>query len=262
MKKVLIILLVIIAVVAGGVWYALSNAGDIIKTQIEQQGSKFLGTQVSVFNVDLALSEGRLTINDIDVENPQGFSDEDAFSLEAITLDIGNVTSEPYRVQSLTVNAPEILYELDAAGKGNLIVLKDNLAANLTASGDTPPPSESKINPLVIVEEVIISNAKLTLNFEAVPTGEYEIEKKVYEVTLPTFSAGAVGEPNGLPADQVGAAVAKAMLDNAIAKAKQEAKDRLKNAAKDKIQEKVDEEKEKLLDKAKDKLSGFLKDKS
>ena len=259
MKKGLIILAIIIAIIVGGAAYLLSGAGDLIKEQIEKQGSKFLGTQVTVFNVDLAISEGRLTINDIDVENPQGFSDEDAFSLDGITLDLGQITGEPYTVDAVRIDAPEILYEFDANGKGNLLVLKDNLQANLPKTEEQETTTEPGANPLVIVNEVVVSNARLKLNFENLDTGEFELDQKAYEVTLPTFNAGSIGQPNGMPADQVGAAIVEAMLDNAIKQAKAEVKKKLEAKAKEKLKEEVAKQKEKLLDKANDKLSDLLK---
>lgn len=257
MKKGLIILLVLLGLIAGGIWYLLSGAGDLIKQQIEQQGSKYLGTAVTVFNVDLALAEGRLSINDIDVENPAGFSQADAFSLESITLDLGDVTGEPYVVQTVNVNAPEILYEVDASGQGNLIVLKNTLMKNLPKS-EAPAETSSAANPLVIVENVTVSKVRLKLNFENLNTAGIEIDKKVYEIELPTFSAGSIGKPSGLPADQVGAAIANKMLDNIIAQAKQEAKNRIAEEAKRKAKEKLDKEKEKLKEKAADKLKGLF----
>jgi hypothetical protein len=258
MKKFLIVIVVFVLLIAGGALYLVSNAGDLIRTQIEQQGSKYLGTQVSVFSVDLALTEGRLTINDIDVENPAGFSKSDAFSIEMITLDLGEVLKEPYTVQTVTLHAPEVLYEVDAKGQGNLLVLKNNLMANLPKSKVPQEPAKAGANPLVIVDDVSISKVRLKLNFEQLQTGDLNIEKKVYEVTLPTFSAGSIGKPNGIPADQVGAAIANAMLDNIIAQAKVEAKKRIEEEAKRKLKEKVDEEKEKLLEKASGKLKDLL----
>ncbi|MFA3791122.1 hypothetical protein AB6T38_08380 [Aliiglaciecola sp. SL4] len=257
MKKGLIVFAIIILLIAGGAWYLLSGAGDFIRVQMEQQGSKYLGTPVSVFNVDLALSDGRLTISDIDVENPDGFSDEDAFSVENITLDLGEVLSEPYVVQTVSINAPEVLYEVDESGKGNLLVIKDNLAANLPKS-ESQPSSEPGANPLIIVENVTVSNVRLKLDFEKLSTGELEIEQKTYEITLPTFNAGPIGQPNGIPADQAGMAIVNAMLDNIIDQAKSEAKKKLAEEAKKLAKEKLDKEKEKLKEKAKDKLKGLF----
>ena len=257
MKKVLVVFLLLAAIIGGAVWYFLSGAGDLIRTQIEQQGSKYLGTQVSVFNVDLAVSEGRLTISDVDVENPKGFSKEDAFSLGAVTLDLGGSVSEPYVVQNVALIAPEVLYEVDANGQGNLIVLKNNLSANLPKTDDKPK-AEGGPNPLVIVEKVTVEGVRLKLNFEQLSTGDLAIETKAYEVTLPTFTAGPIGKPNGMPADQVGLAIVNAMLDNVISQAKAEATKRLKDEAKKKLDEKVDEEKEKLKEKAANKLKDLL----
>jgi hypothetical protein len=261
MKKGLVIFGLLILLIAGGAWYMLSGAGDFIRAQIEQQGSKYLGTTVSVFKVDLALTEGRMSISDLDIKNPKGFSDEDAFSVDSITLDLGEVINEPYVIETISINAPEILYEVDAGGEGNLIALKNSLEANLPKTeNETAPESGAQDgpNPLMIVENVIVSNVRLRLNFEKLPTGDLNIETKAYDITLPTFKAGPIGQPNGMPADQVGVAVVNAMLDNVIAAAKSEVKKRLAEEAKKKVNEELDKQKDKLLDKASDKLKGLL----
>ncbi len=258
MKKVLLSLLVIIAIVVGLALYFLGGAGDFIKQQIEQQGSKFLGTSVTVSAVDLALTEGRLTISNVDVQNPTGFSKTKALGLGGITLDLQGSTSEPYVIQEVTISSPEILYELDASGNGNLLALKDNLQKMLPTSSEPPPPTSSEPLPLVIVENVTVENTVLKLDFENLPTGGIELSNKQYDITLPTFNAGSVGAPNGIPADQVGAAIANTMLDNIIAQAKEEAKNRLKEEAKEKLQEEVDAKKDELKEKAKEKLKGLL----
>lgn len=261
MKKVLLVLLVIVAVVAGGVWFLLGNAGSIIKQQLEQKGSAFLDTSVSVANVELSLSEGRLSIKDMQIKNPEGFSQANAFSLGGITLDLGDISGEPYTVQEVSIAAPAILYEIDASGKGNLLALKDNLMKNMPkgdSSTTEPEQSGSATNPKVVVENVTVSDVQLKLNLEQLDTGGIDIGKKVYEITLPTFHAGSVGKPNGLPADQVGAAIANKMLDNIIAQAEAEAKKQAKAVIKAKAKEKLEKEKAKLKEKAKEKLKGLF----
>jgi hypothetical protein len=257
MKKVLVILAVLVLLIAGGVWYLLSGAGNFIRAQIEQQGSHYLATTVSVNSVDLALTEGRMTINALQVKNPAGFSQADAFSVDSITLDLGEIINEPYIVQTINISAPEVLYEVDASGSGNLLVLKNNLVANLPNTEDEPPAKDGA-NPLVIVENVTVSKVRLKLNFEQLSTGDLNIETKAYDITLPTFNAGPIGKPKGMPADQVGLAVVNAMLDNIIAAAKSEAKKRITEEAKKKAKEKLDEQKDKLLEKANDKLKGLF----
>jgi hypothetical protein len=257
MKKGLVILGLLILLIAGGVFYMLDGAGDFIRTQIEQQGSKYLATAVSVASVDVAVTEGRITISGMSVKNPQGFSNEEALSVDSLTLDLGEVINEPYVVQTISIDAPAFLYEVDAGGQGNLIVLKNNLDAHLPKT-EKKSAAKDGVNPLVIIENVTVSNVHLKLNFEQLPTGDLNIETKAYEVTLPTFNAGPIGQPNGMPADQVGVAVVNVMLDNVIAAAKSEAKQRLAEEAKKKVNEKLDKEKDKLLEKANDKLKDLL----
>ncbi|MEH6713071.1 MAG: hypothetical protein V7733_17805 [Paraglaciecola polaris] len=258
MKKGLMIFGLLILLIAGGAWYMLSGAGDFIRSQIEQQGSQYLGTTVAVSKVELALTDGRMTISELNVKNPKGFSEANAFSLAAVTLDIGDVINEPYVIQTVSVNAPAILYEVDANGQGNLMVLKSNLEAQLPKTANEPAPTTEGPNPLVIVENVTVSNVRLMFNFEKLPTGDLKIDTKAYEVTLPTFNAGPIGKPDGMPANQVGAAVVNAMLDNVIAAAKVEAKKRLAAEAKKKVNEEIEKQKGKLLEKAGDKLKGLF----
>jgi hypothetical protein len=259
MKKGLGIFALLVLLIAGGAWYILSGAGDFIRVQIEQQGSKYLGTTVSVFKVDLALTEGRMTIGDLDIKNPVGFSEEDAFSVDVIILDLGEVINEPYVIQTISIDAPEILYEVDKDGKGNLIELKNNLAAALPKTEqESAPASQDAANPLMIVENLTVSNIRLKLNFENLPTGDFNVDTKTYEVTLPTFNAGPIGQPNGIPADQVGIAVVNAMLENIITAAKSQAKKHLSKEAKKKVKQELEKQKGKLLDKANDKLKGLF----
>ncbi|MCW8093366.1 hypothetical protein [Alteromonas sp. ASW11-130] len=253
MKKIFIGLLVVIIVVGGIVWYVMSGANEFLKTQIEKKGSRYLGTTVSVSGVNLKFREGRLEISELEIDNPEGFSDEDAFSVDNMAFDLGNSFDEPYHVQELTINAPEMLYEVNADGSGNLMVLKDNLQSHLPKSKSDQPSSEPA--PLVVVDSVTVANTKLTIDFEKFDTKGLKLEKKKYDVTLPTFNAGPVGQPNGMPADQVGAAILNNMLDNVIAEAKKKTRD----LAKEKAKEKFDEKKDELLDKADEKLKDLLK---
>ncbi|QJR80730.1 hypothetical protein CA267_008030 [Alteromonas pelagimontana] len=258
MKKVLIALLIIVLVIGGGIWYLLSGADDFIKRQIEGHGSTYLETEVSVAGVELALREGRLSIDELEVENPEGFSDEDAFSFDQVILDLGAAVKEPYVVQNIRIDAPEVLYEVNASGEGNLMVLKDNLQSHLSSGNASQSEKSNDPMPLLIVENVTVTNTRLRIDFEQLDTGELKLDKKAYDVTLPTFNAGPVGNPNGMPADQVGAAIVDGMLNNLIAEAKAQAKKVLEEKAKEKAKEKIDEEKDKLMDKASEKLKGLL----
>ena len=57
-KKILIGVLVIVILIAGGIFYVASNLDGIVKDVVEEQGSKATGTQVTLGNVNVKLSAG------------------------------------------------------------------------------------------------------------------------------------------------------------------------------------------------------------
>lgn len=112
--------------------------------------------------VELALREGRMTIVGFDIANPPGFSPQSAFKIDSMMLDLGDIISEPYVIQTINISAPSILYELNASGDANLFALQKNLMANLPKTDDTPTSSdESKKNPLLVVENIVLSGVRI-----------------------------------------------------------------------------------------------------
>jgi len=129
MRKVLIGMLVLLVVVAGVVYYALSNLDEIVKEVIEKTGTSVLGTPVTVQSVDIAVSEGRGTIKGLSVANPPGYSSEPAFAFAEITIDIASVRV----IERIYAEAPEIRLESKGA-QSNLKTLLDNISE--TRGGD------------------------------------------------------------------------------------------------------------------------------
>lgn len=253
MKKVLIVLFVVLIAIGGFLFLGLSGLDDLIKQQIETQGSKVTKTSVTVAKVETKLTEAKITIGGLSIANPEGYSVDDAFKLNTVRLDLGTATSEPYVIEEILIDAPEVLYELGSAGKANLIAIKENLQASLPQSETTEPTGEAA-NPLVSVKKITVKDVKFKLNLQAIELEQLPADKRQFELTLPTFYADAIGVPNGIPADQVGAAIVDAMLDNLI----KEGKRKVKGIFEDEAKQKLEEEKQKLEDKAKEKLKGLL----
>ena len=255
MQKIVLIISIIIAVIAGGIWYVFSQTDTLIKQQVEQQGMLYLGTGVSLGHAELSLTDGRLSLTQLTVQNPQGFSPNNALSLNSIVLDLGAPRGDAYVVDQFAINLPEILYETDNSTGSNLLTIKNHLQSKLPKSDAAPVPNITA-QPMVIIDNLVIAQTRLNLDFSALPVGKIGIEKTVYEVTLPSFNLPAIGEPNGIPADQIGAAVTNALLDQVIKVAKVEAKKAAKDAAKVKINEALDKHKDKMRDKLKDLMGG------
>lgn len=156
-KKIIIGVVVLIAVVAAGVFFLYSNIGAIIKAGIEKYGSEATQAQVTVNSVTLSASSGQGSISDLVVGNPKGFSTPHAFELGSIslTVDTGTITKNPVVIKSVVIDGPKVTYEQGTAG-GNLQKIQQNVtqyaggsasAKSSTGTGANPTPSGSSSPP-------------------------------------------------------------------------------------------------------------------
>lgn len=255
MQKIVIIISVIIAVIAGGIWYVFSQTDTLIKQQVEQRGMEYLGTKVSLGNAELSLSDGRLSLSELNVQNPQGFSQNNALSLQNITLDLGAPRGDAYVVDQFSINLPVILYETDSSTGSNLLTIKDHIQSKTPKKEATQAPTKTA-QPMVIINSIVIADTRLKLDFSALPVRQLGFAQTAYVITLPSLHLGAIGEPDGIPAEQIGAAVTDALLTEVIKVAKAEGKKAAKDAARDKVNEALDKQKDQLKDKLKDLIGG------
>lgn len=154
-KKIVIGLVVLLVVVAGGVYFLYSSLGPIIKAAIEKYGSEATQAKVTVDSVKLSASSGEGSISDLIIANPQGFSTPHAFELGSISLvvDTSTITKNPVVIKQVVIEAPKVTYEQGNSG-GNLQKIQQNVmqyaggsasAKSDTGTGakSTPAPSAS-----------------------------------------------------------------------------------------------------------------------
>ncbi len=130
MKKFILIGLAVVAVLIAGVfWFVYSSLDSIVEQAIERHGSQATGTRVEVGSVSISLSEGRGTLRNLRVANPEGFSSGDAIYFAEVTLQIslGSVGENPVVIEEVFIDAPQVLYERNEEGNANIDVIRDNL---------------------------------------------------------------------------------------------------------------------------------------
>lgn len=143
MKKALIVILALLVIIGGGVWYFTSfKMDEMIRKSIEQAGSQSLGTAVTVAAVNTDLKNGSLTIGKITVANPPGFNNINAFSLSGIEA---SVDYENYDIKHVVIDQPDILIE-ELNGETNFT----KLLANIESTPAEPEPVEEGEEPPVI----------------------------------------------------------------------------------------------------------------
>ncbi|HZD53880.1 MAG TPA: hypothetical protein VE175_12600 [Woeseiaceae bacterium] len=160
-KVVLGIVLVLVLVVAGGVWFLYSNLDRLVAGIIERQGSQATQTHVTVGSVSIDLRAGSAAISRLAVANPEGFSNEPAISLDefAIDLDPMAVTSDPLVIERVTVNGARLLVEQQGT-RNNL----KTIMTSLERQASEPAPAEEEGRKLIIQRfEVSDSDATLSV---------------------------------------------------------------------------------------------------
>lgn len=245
MNKLVSFIFIILLLCGGALWFLASGSLDnLIKEQIEVQGSKFTNQTVLVKNVEMKLLKGSGAINGFSISNPKKYKYPQAFSFETILLDINikSLTEDPIVIDEIRINNPEAFVELAQDGSANLKDILDEIEKNLPKSQtDSQQPEDEKQNePNILVSKLILQNTNLSLDLSA-------LGNKEHKLTLPDINLTNIGGAKGLPASLLGAEIAKQAISAIWKEAKNEQKQKLKDKIKNKIKEK-----------ALDKLGSFL----
>lgn len=231
MKRALIVVAVLVVVaVAGTILYLLHNLDAIVKAAIEREGSAITGTAVSVGSVEIALTEGRGTIRNLRIANPPGFETPDAFSLGEITLAIDpkSVTSQPIVVNTVTIDSPTVVFELDDKARANLQVIQEHVTAATTGGGGGGTGGGGP-EPRLAVRRFTFEKGALEANTEAVGG-------KTQRVEAPPLRLADLGGRRGATGAELGKQVLAAYLEQVL---KTVARQQLGSQADRLIQEKL-----------------------
>ena len=128
MKKIVLVFILFVAVLGGLTYWFFENLDDFIKSYMVEYGSKMTKTDVEVDSVKTDISKGEILINRIGIENPKGFSNNEAFEVKKVKININKETlnQDVIEIPLVLINNPEIIYEYNGK-KTNFNVLKDNI---------------------------------------------------------------------------------------------------------------------------------------
>ena len=240
MKKLLIALALITIALGGLAYYYLGSINSIVKEQIEKHGTNSLKTKVEVGSVNIKLIEGMGEISNFSIANPKGFSNNRALGFKKIRLDIDteNITEMPIVIEEILIDSISTLYELNAAGKGNLNALLGQITSKSSKEVSEPNANEEKSASTsdirMTIQKLTIKDTQLVLDLTA-------IGQKKYDETLPSFSIENIGGSKGLPPEQLAEAMGKSLLNKIIKEAKEKQSEKLKTKVKEKVLEKLNE---------------------
>ncbi len=136
MKKILIGVGVLVVIVAVGVFVLLGSLDDIVKAAVEKIGSDLTQTEVTLNDVNIEETSGKGVLRGFRVTNPAGFSDDDAFKFDevSVTIDATSILSDPVIIKEIVIIGPEIIYEFGDSGT-NLDRLNKNVQSKVESGG-------------------------------------------------------------------------------------------------------------------------------
>lgn len=237
------IVILLIIVIAAGLYFGLSNLNGLVEDVIESSGSKTLQTAVNVGGVNIELLDGKGAINNLSIANPKGFSNNNIASIGNATLqiDVKSLANKVKVIKQISIDGVKLRAEQKGITDTNIKALLDNMKStsgktNNTASND----SSEQVDVRLMVESLRFGESEIVLETE-------QFGGKT--ITLPAYTQNNIGnKTTGLTPDQL----SEAIVSNLMRKAEKAVKRKLREAAKDKAEEKL---KEKLKEELGDKIS-------
>ena len=237
MKILASIVIVILLLCGGALWFLSGDSlNEFVRQQIEKIGTEVTEQKVVVGAVDIKLTQGSGSILNVDLANPAQYKEPNAFTLGEVTLDINlkSLTESPIVIDAVIIRDPKFFAEITADGQSNiqdLIAAVERQTKQASSTAATPEAKSTNETKLT-VNKIVLEGTELMVDLSA-------LGNKAHSVMIPSIHLRGVGGKEGLPADQLGAAIAKQALSQLWSEAKKVQKEKLINEAKDKLKEKV-----------------------
>lgn len=244
MKKYLVAAVVaLVILVAGGVFYLLSNLNSIVAGVLEEQGGRVTATDVAVSGVDISLREGRSTIAGLSISSPDGFDAKNAFTLGEATVDIDleSVRKDPIVIDEIIVRAPVVNAEFLEDGSSNIRQLQENVErfAASAGGGGAGEGGESEDVKRIRIKRFVFEKGRIEVDASALGLETQALE-------LPAFRLDDIGGAGGARPDEIAQAVLGALTRKATTEIARAGIDR---KARDLATEEVEKQAQGLLDK-------------
>ena len=240
MKNILFGFVLVLAVIVGGTTYWLSNnMNTLLANELPPRLTGLVGSRVAIDSIDLSLIEGRLEINGLSIANPNGFSPQNAirFKSLALEIDVLSLFSSPITINRFALVEPEVLVEVHTDLQTNINQIINNLKSNQPSQPNhDQAPTEANANQrtfkLIRIDNFIIDQAQLTLDLSA-------FQQRSQTLRLPALSIEPIGQPDGVPVDDVARLVLLALLEDAKKQASEAARDAAEDKAKESLEKKA-----------------------
>ncbi len=169
MKRVVMGLAALIVILVVGVLVLYSSLGAIITQAVNTQGPEIVQASVNLKETEIDATSGKGTLRSLVIGNPEGFETESLFKMDEIqiTLDIDSITSDTVVIKEISIQAPEITYELGGNGS-NIDAIQRNVDTFVkkhggsSASNEKSADKESGIK--LVIDHLYVKNGKVNIS--------------------------------------------------------------------------------------------------
>lgn len=160
--KILLYVIGIIIILCAALYFARNT---LIARSVEKIAPSFTGTPVVLESVDLQPFKGTLSLRNLKVGNPQGFSKKDIFAVDKVDVALKplSLLGNKIVIKNITVNGVTLNYEI-VGNKSNLSVIQDNLSGNVKKpvqqSKANAAPKDEKSSKSVVIDSLLIENVR------------------------------------------------------------------------------------------------------
>ena len=246
--KIALVLLVLLGLLIGGLFLSIDK---LAKSAVEKGGTLALGTPTHAGKVDLSIFKGRLELENLAVENPQGYGESNFFALQraAFQVDPESMQNDVIRVPELTISGVDLTLIKNSRGTNYGQILDHLKRFEQTAKEASSEPEKSAPSKKFVVDRILIENVNASADMEVLGRKFDPVA-----VTVPTIEIKNFGTADGAktPADIL-SKVVREVLDAVM----KEGKNLLPTEMLSDLQGQLAGLKGDLLDQGKEKLQGL-----
>lgn len=177
LKWIALAVLILVVVAVGAV---VMNLNGIVRSAVEKGTTRSLDLNTTLSGASIGLLSGDVSLSELNIANPQGFSAPQLLSLGKVSVDTsyGKVFGTPTNIDALVIDKPKLVLEF----KGTQSNLK-TVADKLGSSSDTEPLK-------LIIDDLQVRGAQVEIRSDM-------LLKEPLLVTIPDIELKQIGNADG-----------------------------------------------------------------
>jgi len=216
MKKWMLILGGLAALVIGAAAALLVSINPIVEAGVNMYGPDITGTHVFLKKADISVFSGKGSLHGFTLGNPKGYNAPHAVKVDSLSmeLDKDSLLEDVIVIRRIAVDSPDIIYEISKKSNNFDDIIKNvkqmaGAAEKSATRNDVKADAKDEgAGKKVVIDELIIRNAKAAVS---IPMLKLNISVPLPEIRLTDIGRDKSGKSNGVTMAEAAERVLKAL---------------------------------------------------